>query len=132
MAKPGAFLLVSQKPDGSELFIGSQRRFAELDPAGWEALRKDKQRLYDMLQENKADWPDVVQSALEAMPVDRMGGDAAHAIPPTAGQDANQALEDVRALATLLSKLSPDVPSGATSRLHVEMAGNYVGCTIQT
>ncbi|KAI1643797.1 kynurenine 3-monooxygenase [Daldinia loculata] len=133
LAKPGAFLLVPQKPDGSELFIGSQRRFPALDAAGWEALRKDKQKLYDMLQENKSDWPDIVQSALEATPVDRMGfwafhgipplaswlseskriilvGDAAHAIPPTAGQGANQAFEDVRALATLLSKLSPEVP----------------------
>ncbi|KAI1660480.1 kynurenine 3-monooxygenase [Daldinia decipiens] len=133
MAKPGAFLLVPQKPDGSELFIGSQRRFPGLDAAGWEALRKDKQKLYEMLQENKSDWPDIVQSALEATPVDRMGfwafhgipplaswlseskriilvGDAAHAIPPTAGQGANQAFEDVRALATLLSKLSPEVP----------------------
>lgn len=133
MGKHGAFLLVPQKPDGSELFIGSQRRFAELDAAGWEALRADRQKLHDMLQENKADWPDVVRSALEATPVDRMGfwafygipplpswlsgskrviivGDAAHAIPPTAGQGANQAFEDVRALATLLSKLSPSVP----------------------
>ncbi|KAI5922717.1 kynurenine 3-monooxygenase [Camillea tinctor] len=133
MAKPGAFLLVPQQPDGSELYIGSQRRFAELDSAGWEVLRKDKQRLYDMLQENKTDWPDVVQSALEVTTVDRMGfwafhglppltswsseseriilvGDAAHAIPPTVGQGANQAFEDVRALATLLSKLSPVVP----------------------
>ncbi|PVH91325.1 hypothetical protein DM02DRAFT_664115 [Periconia macrospinosa] len=31
MAKPGAFLLVPQKPDGSELFITSQHRFEELD-----------------------------------------------------------------------------------------------------
>lgn len=37
-------------------------------------------------------------------------GDAAHVIPPTAGQDANQVFEDVRALALLLSKLSLDVP----------------------
>lgn len=133
MAKQGAFLLVPQKVDSSELFIGSQRRFAELDAAGWDALRKDKNKLYDMLQENKDDWPDVVQSALEGMSVDRMGfwafygipplpswlseskriilvGDSAHAIPPTAGQGANQAFEDVRSLATLLSKLSPDVP----------------------
>jgi 2-polyprenyl-6-methoxyphenol hydroxylase-like FAD-dependent oxidoreductase len=133
MAKPGAFLLVPQKPDGSEFFIGSQRRFAELDAEGWAVLRRDKQKLHDMLMEDKAAWPDVVQSALEAMPVDQMGfwafygipplpswlseskriiivGDAAHAIPPTAGQGANQAFEDVRALATLLAKLSPQVP----------------------
>ena len=37
-------------------------------------------------------------------------GDAAHAIPPTVAQGANQAFEDVRSLATLLSKLSEKVP----------------------
>ena len=133
MGKNGAFLLIPQKPDGSELFIGSQRRFGGLDREGWEALRQDKRKLYDMLQENVQDWPDVVRSALEGMSVDDMGywafhgipplerwmtestrvilvGDAAHAIPPTAGQGANQAFEDVRALATLLSKLSASVP----------------------
>ncbi|KAF3767985.1 hypothetical protein M406DRAFT_355801 [Cryphonectria parasitica EP155] len=133
MGKPGGFLLVPQKPDGSELYVGAQRMFTELDDAGWNDLRKDKQKLYKMIHENQADWPDIVQSALEAMPVDRMGfwafyslpplsswlseskniilvGDAAHAIPPTVGQGANQAIEDVYALALLLSKLSPEVP----------------------
>ena len=133
MGKTGAFLLVPQTPDGSEIFVGTQRRFPEQDATGWESLRNDKKRLYDMLQEDSGDWPDVVQSALEAAPVNEMGfwafhsippleswtseskriilvGDAAHAIPPTAGQGANQAFEDVRALATLLSKLSPEVP----------------------
>ncbi|KAK5633347.1 hypothetical protein RRF57_009061 [Xylaria bambusicola] len=132
MGKMGAFLLLPQTPDGSEIFVGTQRRFEEQDAAGWDSLRNDKQRLYDMLQEDKSEWPDVVQSALEVAPVDEMGfwafhsipsleswtseskriilvGDAAHAIPPTAGQGANQAFEDVRALATLLSKLSPDI-----------------------
>ncbi|KAI1758256.1 kynurenine 3-monooxygenase [Xylaria castorea] len=133
MGKPGGFLLVPQKPDGSELYVGAQRLFAELDDAGWNALRKDKQKLYDMIHENEADWPDIVQSALKAMPLDRMGfwafyglpslsswlsrskriilvGDAAHAIPPTIGQGANQAIEDVYSLASLLSKLSQEVP----------------------
>lgn len=62
MAKPGAFLLVPQNHNGSELFIGSQRKF-DVPAEGWDALRQDKQKLYDMFQENKADWPDVVQSA---------------------------------------------------------------------
>ncbi|KAI1359989.1 kynurenine 3-monooxygenase [Xylaria arbuscula] len=132
-SKPGGFLLVPQKPDGSELYIGAQRSFPELDDAGWSALRQNKQKLYDMLRENQADWPDIVQSALEAMTVDRMGfwafyglpplsswlseskrvilvGDAAHAIPPTVGQGANQAIEDVCALASLLSRISQEVP----------------------
>jgi 2-polyprenyl-6-methoxyphenol hydroxylase-like FAD-dependent oxidoreductase len=130
MGKPGAFLLVPQKPDGSELYVGAQRLFSELDD--WNSLRKDKQKLYNMLHENQTEWPDIVQSALEAMSPDRMGfwafyslpplsswlskskrvilvGDAAHAIPPTVGQGANQAIEDVCALAYLLSKLSPEV-----------------------
>ncbi|KAI1410585.1 kynurenine 3-monooxygenase [Hypoxylon sp. FL1857] len=133
IGKPGGFLIVPQKPDGSEVYVGAQRSFAELDDAGWNALRQDKQKLYDMIHEDQIDWPDVVQSALEAMSVDRMGfwafyglpplsswlseskrvilvGDAAHAIPPTVGQGANQAIEDVYALASLLSKLSPEVP----------------------
>lgn len=140
IGKPGGFLLVPQKPDGSELYVGAQRLFAELDDAGWSALRKDKQKLYDMIHENQTDWPDIVQSALEAMTVDKMGlwafhslpplsswlfeskrivlvGDAAHAIPPTVGQGANQAVEDVCALALLLAKLSPDVPLNEATAL---------------
>ncbi|KAI0817161.1 kynurenine 3-monooxygenase [Xylaria sp. FL0064] len=119
---PGGFLLVPQKPDGSELYVGAQRLFAELDDADWKALRRDQQKLYDMIHEDQANWPDIVQSALEGMSVDRMGcwafydlplpswlsasnriilvGGAAHAIPPT----------DVYSLASLLSDLSPDVP----------------------
>ncbi len=133
MGKPGAFLLVPQEVDDSELLMGAQRRFEERDRDGWERLGSCKQGLLDMLRENKNDWPDIAQPALEAAPVQDMGiwpfygipklerwasadkrviivGDAAHAISPTAGQGVNQTFEDIDMLALLISKLSLGAP----------------------
>ncbi|CZR53609.1 related to salicylate hydroxylase [Phialocephala subalpina] len=131
-AKPGAFVFAPQNPSGTELLIGTQRKHPEQDQEGWRQLREDREGLKSMFQANMNEWPDLVQSAMENMIPDRLSiwpyyvvpkvdtwtspaksvvilGDAAHAIPPTAGQGASQAFEDVYALSLLLSKLSNKV-----------------------
>jgi hypothetical protein len=63
-------LAVPQQIDGSEILFGAQRRYPEQSKEGWEKLVASKQQLLDMLRENKDEWPDIVQSALEAAPVE--------------------------------------------------------------
>ncbi|KAH7413462.1 kynurenine 3-monooxygenase [Cadophora sp. MPI-SDFR-AT-0126] len=130
--KHGAFAFATQNPQGTEMLVGTQRKFPEQDKKGWDALRSNSEELQSMFRANKSDWPDLVQSAMENMMLDRLSiwpyyvvphldtwsspkkrvvilGDAAHAIPPTAGQGASQAFEDVFSLALLLSKIGGDV-----------------------
>lgn len=131
--KNGAFVLAPQDVDGTELLAGTQRVFPERDRAGWEALASAKSELRDLFQIKMNEWPDIVRSALEDINpetiriwpfylVPRLDqwtsargrviilGDAAHAIPPTAGQGVNQAFEDIYTLALLLSKQSSRLP----------------------
>ncbi|KAF8861501.1 kynurenine 3-monooxygenase [Acephala macrosclerotiorum] len=131
-AKPGAFVFAPQNPSGTELLIGTQRKYPEQGQDGWRQLRENREELKNMFQQNMNEWPDLVQSAMENMMPERLSiwpyyvvpkvdswtslrkrviilGDAAHAIPPTAGQGASQAFEDVYALSLLLSKLSDKV-----------------------
>lgn len=126
--KTGAFVVAPQNIDGSEVLIGNQRPFPALDHEGWAALGADKAKLYEMFTANKDSWGDFVQSAMEAAKPENLNmwpyhtipkleswksesgrtiiiGDAAHAIPPSAGQGVNQAFEDAYALTLLLSKL---------------------------
>lgn len=133
MGKHGAFVLAPQDVEGTELLAGTQRVFPERDRAGWEELTSAKNELRDLFQMNMKDWPDIVQSALEDIDPEKISnwpfylvprlerwastkgrviilGDAAHAIPPTAGQGVNQAFEDTYTLSLLLSKLSSKVP----------------------
>ena len=130
--KVGTFVFAPQDVDGSEVLAGTQKRYPEQSKAEWSRLFGAKDELLAVLSANKADWPDIVQSGLENVPKDSLSiwpyytvpklaawrseeqrviilGDAAHAIPPTAGQGASQAFEDAFSLAFLLSRLSPQI-----------------------
>jgi 2-polyprenyl-6-methoxyphenol hydroxylase-like FAD-dependent oxidoreductase len=128
----GAYVLAPQNHDGSEMFAGRQFGYPAQGRDGWDALLKSKAELVGMLQGDMESWSDLVRSGLEqassayaaetlniwpfhSVPhfeswASEMGkvviiGDAAHAIPPTAGQGANQAFEDAFSLAFLLKNV---------------------------
>ncbi len=133
--KLGAFVIAPQGHDGAEMFVGRQFTYPMQDRSGWDVLLKNKQELIDMHQKDMDQWSDLVNSAQEmastpdartfniwpfhivprmdswASPAGRVIiiGDAAHAIPPTAGQGANQAAEDALSLAYLLKHVSQNV-----------------------
>jgi 2-polyprenyl-6-methoxyphenol hydroxylase-like FAD-dependent oxidoreductase len=123
----GAFVIAPQGPDGSEVLIGRQKRIP-LDVSREElaALASDTDAHVAFLREGAEAFPDVVRNAVSSIPTDKLNvwpfyvvprlerwasekrrvvilGDAAHAIPPSAGQGVNQAFEDVYMLALLLS-----------------------------
>ena len=127
----GTFVLAPQDTDGSEVLAGTQKKYPEQTREEWDRLFSDKDGLLALLSANKSGWPSLVQSALDAIPKETLSiwpyytvpklpswtssshhnrvlllGDAAHAIPPTAGQGASQAFEDAFSLALLLSHQS--------------------------
>ena len=85
----------------------------------------DKEQLIGMMRSNYDTWNPMVQSAMDSVPLHTLSiwpfytvpklptwrslmgrvvivGDAAHAIPPAAGQGVNQAFEDSHSLSLLL------------------------------
>ena len=125
----GAFVIAPQRVDGSEVLIGKQQRVdASALPAGWDrAFVADKEGGVAFLQKDANDFPEIVRNAVSAIDPAKVNkwpffivpklerwasetrrviilGDAAHAIPPSAGQGINQAFEDVYMLALLLGR----------------------------
>lgn len=130
--KHGAFVFAPQNATATELLVGTQFKFSDQDQDGWRRIRQDREGLKEMFQADMNEWPDLVQSAKQNMDVEKLSiwpyyvvpkletwsspskrviivGDAAHAIPPTAGQGASQAFEDVYSLSLLLARLSEKV-----------------------
>ncbi|KAJ7031610.1 hypothetical protein C8F04DRAFT_1185778 [Mycena alexandri] len=124
----GAFVIAPQGIDGSEILIGKQRRIGENDLTReeWATFISDKEGQAKFLQSDNEGFPDLVHRAAAKISHDRINvwpfyivpkldtwsspkhqrvvilGDAAHAIPPSAGQGINQAFEDIYTLALLL------------------------------
>jgi 2-polyprenyl-6-methoxyphenol hydroxylase-like FAD-dependent oxidoreductase len=130
--KDGAFLLIPEDFEATEVVFGTQIQFPEKDRVGWHTLSSQKEKLMELLTNSCTDWPDVILSCLEASGKDGLSiwpyysvpqhktwmseslrvillGDAAHAIPPTAGQGACMAVEDGFTLGLLWSKLSTQI-----------------------
>ncbi|KAM0332015.1 hypothetical protein ACHAQA_002281 [Verticillium albo-atrum] len=127
--KHGAFVAAPQRRDGSEIFFGKQCQFAEEpDREGWERITNDKEWCIEFLRRGSEDYPPFVARAVSNIPLDAINlwpfyiipklsswtsdhgrvvilGDAAHAIPPTAGQGVNQAFEDVYVFAKVLGQV---------------------------
>ena len=128
MSPQGAFVIAPQKADGSEVLIGKQQRVVEGDYEGWDRdFVADKDSALHFLQQGNQQFPEIVHNAVSRISVEKVNkwpffvvpklerwasesrrviivGDAAHAIPPSAGQGINQAFEDVYMLALVLSQ----------------------------
>ena len=130
----GAFVIAPQQVDGSEVLIGKQMRVSAPEgQPGWDRdFVADKQGGISFLQQGNESFPDFVHNAVSTIDPEKVNkwpffvvpkldkwtsatrrvvivADAAHAIPPSAGQGINQAFEDVYMLALLLSKASNDI-----------------------
>ncbi|RAO73865.1 uncharacterized protein BHQ10_009877 [Talaromyces amestolkiae] len=138
--KHGAFVIAQQLPDGSEVLIGKQRRFTEtFDKEGWADLLNNKEWCIDFLRQGAEDFPQLVSNAVSNIPKNKINlwpfyvvpkldtwvsaggkvvimGDAAHAIPPTAGQGVNQAFEDVYTFAGVVGALERRNTTDASKR----------------
>jgi 2-polyprenyl-6-methoxyphenol hydroxylase-like FAD-dependent oxidoreductase len=137
--KRGAFVIAPQLVDGSEVLIGKQKIFVGEDPGrdAWKAMNSDKSWCVDFLREGAEDFPAIVSNATSEISPDKVNlwpfyllpkldtwasndkhgrvvilGDAAHAIPPTAGQGVNQAFEDVYTFAGVLGQLKENQGQG--------------------
>lgn len=122
----GVGLFVPYTADGSEIQLGRQWPSEDRSRAGWKELANDGEFLHQRLKSDIEVWPEPIRNILTALDKDTVGiwpyyslqklerwrsetgrviilGDAAHAIPPMAGQGACQAIEGAWGLSKVLA-----------------------------
>lgn len=78
----GAYVLAPQTPDGSELLGGIQHRTSsQISRAELEALKVDKERLYQIMREGYDSWNDMVKSAIDNVKKDTLAVWEFHMVP---------------------------------------------------
>ena len=125
--------LVPQGADASRIFVGTGKLMPNKSKDEWAAVEADKEQMKSFFMEDFDIWPEVVQSALENIDLDKVYlwpvstmprlsswtspskrvaiiGDAAHAVSPITGQGVNQAFEDAYMLANVLARMPKDLP----------------------
>jgi len=135
----GALLLGQHVPDESEYLLALQKPWPDLGRAGCEALTTNNQALLEFLRDGYGQWPPHIQSALDNAKYESLYfwpmytlpeldswrsasgrvvliGDAAHAMPPTAGQGANMAFEDGHTLGLVLAACQRGTKVGEMGR----------------
>ncbi|KUJ16535.1 FAD dependent oxidoreductase [Mollisia scopiformis] len=128
----GAFVIAPQTHAGDEVMITVQRPMASTSISS-----SDKDALRSLLRQNSDRFPPIVQNAVREIPdaqlriwhfyhIPRLErwmrgrvlivGDSAHAIPPSGGQGANMAFEDVYLVALVLGRLGGKPSGGELER----------------
>lgn len=134
----GFFGMIPYDAEGNRIQIMRQWPWPRLSKEGFKELREDKEGLVKKLREHLEAWPSTVQDALGNFDPEtivlwpffglpKLGtwrnpegnviiiGDAAHAIPPMAGQGACQGIEDAWALAKVLAPFFGNTKSDSSN-----------------
>lgn len=123
----GAYMIAPQGADGSDVVVAKQMRVADLGRHGWAKMSQDRAWCCNFLRQGSQDFPPYVGNAAANVKSGTINvwpfymvpeldswvspdglvailGDAAHAIPPSTGQGANQVFEDVYTYALILAQ----------------------------
>ncbi|RMZ82993.1 hypothetical protein DV737_g1815, partial [Chaetothyriales sp. CBS 132003] len=133
LGRANAFAFIPHTHDGKETTVFATIEMSDRSRAEWEAWMQDKATLKQEMVDRhgpNSEWPQIVTTACLELDVERVSawpcyklppleryvssdgrvvvlGDAAHGIPPHAGQGAAMAFEDAATLADVIAASSP-------------------------